>query len=143
MQVAAASANVRTLYPSEERAAAIKVAGELLLGKVQLLEKQFDLEELAIVGIQEGRGTATAQRDGLNYQMFTSAACAQGLGGCQVRNAKWLGFRVHACERLSPRLMYVTGVTRKLECKLQVLSAHAPCEDAGQNEKDLFWDELL
>ena len=60
----AATANVNTLHPGEDCSRAADTSFELLLGKVQFLEKQFDEQGLMVVGVQEGRSRAQTTRKG-------------------------------------------------------------------------------
>ena len=50
-----ASANVCTLSPKDEDAANAAVAGDLLMGTVQVMELRFAAFGLHFIGIQEGR----------------------------------------------------------------------------------------
>ena len=49
------SANVSTLAPGDEDAANAQVSGDLLMGKVQIMEERFNEFGVRIAGIQEGR----------------------------------------------------------------------------------------
>ena len=57
-----------------------------MLSKVQLLEQQFRMYSLDVVGIQEGRGKKSCTREGLYYHMLITAADEYGNHGVQ----RWL-----------------------------------------------------
>ena len=112
-----------------------------MLGKVQILELQFHEARIDIVGVQEGRASATSVRSGLHYEMYVGAADADGQAGCQVWVARSLGFKLAQFIVVSPRLVYVTGHCKHDSRMVQVLCAHAPTELATLAAKDAFWHD--
>ena len=139
-----ASCNVSTLAPAAQASKTAQVAGQILVGKIQIMEMLFHGEQLGIVAVQEGRAKTNATLLGTYYEMFISAAVA-GLYGVQVWIAKALGFNVQSVLRKSPRLMAVVGTILKAALLVAVISAHAPTEPETGKDSSLnqqFFDEL-
>lgn len=137
-----ATANVGTLHPSEERLASTRIAGTLLLGKVQILERQFNEAGLDVIGVQEGRARETSRKAGLHYDMLVGAADSKGGSGCQIWVDRRLGFEVSEFVVVSPRMIYATGRCRHDARMLQFVCAHAPTELAAPEVKDTFWGSV-
>ena len=70
MAITLGSANVCTLCPRDEDAANAAVGGDLLMGKVQVMEMRFREARVQILGIQEGRARRQEVRSGLYYDML-------------------------------------------------------------------------
>eukprot|EP00973_Karenia_brevis_P082626 11453502-Karenia_brevis.AAC.1 len=103
---------------------------------------QFHSENVDVVGIQEGRATTNTTRNGLHYTMFVSKADADGNYGCQIWISNRLRFKLHELEVITPRIMLIAGVANTIKRKLQIIAAHAPCEQAPLRIKDAFWKSL-
>eukprot|EP00973_Karenia_brevis_P066394 9227327-Karenia_brevis.AAC.1 len=71
--------------------------------------------------------------------MYASAADQDGNYGCQVWISKRISFKLHQFEVVSPRITIVAGEASAMAAKMQIISAHAPCEHAAFGVKDLFW----
>ena len=74
--------------------------------------------------------------------MSIARGTAQGQYGSQVWVANKLGFRVQQELAVSPRIMSVTGTMRGDSRRYHFVSAHAPTEEAPQDDKNNFHDSL-
>ena len=79
-----ATVNVGTLRPDECQHAASKTGGNLLLGRIQLLEMQFKEADLEVIGVQEARSRSATTRAGLHYHMFVGSADENGMDGSEI-----------------------------------------------------------
>jgi len=136
-----ASANVCTLAPRDEDAANAQVAGDLLMGKVQIMEQRFQEFGVQIVGVQEGRSRRHEVRSGLHFQMFAGMA-DNGVGGCQVWVSNALKFRVGEFLAPSARCTIVTGTITDDNIPLVLVSAHALTAAATDKAREDYWDDL-
>ena len=138
VKVTAATANVCTLHPHQEERAYAKVSGVCLLGKVQILEEQFALDELDVVGVQEGRSKLTEVKQGHTYQMAAAAAYGDGSAGVQL----WVrhGISIINWREFNPRLMF--GIVRKRSVDMGYIVAHAPHMHASDSDKNVRWEQL-
>ena len=73
-----ATCNVNTLNPRQHVHRSAQVSGEILVGKVQSLEIQFNNACLDFIGIQEGRARESSFITGTFYDMITTAATDRG-----------------------------------------------------------------
>ena len=80
----------RARDPYETRSYA-RCEGPSLIGRVHILECQFNDADAAIVGIQEGRSRASQTRESVYYNMYVASADAAGSYGVQI----WVK---HACK---------------------------------------------
>ena len=137
-----ATANVRTLRLQEADAARTQIAGVQLLGKVTVLEEEFDAACLDAVGIQEGRSRRTEIRAGLHYDRYIGAADGDGGHGCEVWLWRAARFKLQAYDAVSPLILWV-ACSRAGSGQVVYVSAHAPHGHRPAEERDGFWDHLL
>ena len=138
-ELAFASANVCTLQCSSKFVA---IDEAMPSARVQLLEMAFDREGFDIVGIQEGRVKPSQQKSGIVYEQFIASADGRGQYGSQIWVRRGSDFKVQRFYPKSPRLVHVVGTPACSEQNWDIVSGHAPCEDAENDKKDDFGDSL-
>ena len=137
--VRAATANVKTLDPAGIRRA-VKL-GLNTSSKIEFLDLSFHNSSYDVIGIQESYVQGSVTRDQPNYTVSTSGALADGSLGVESWAHKRLlqGARVRP-RALGPRLLSVFVDTPTFSFVHVV--AHAPCNDAPEDERTKFWDFL-
>ena len=119
-EFAVVTANVNTLCPKEysacrqpdllskgRKARATCRLGITTSGRSELLEKEFNEQNVAIVGIQEGRVQTDQVIDGKHYVMYVAGASKCGSHGCQIWVHRGLLAKALSVEVVSPRLVIV------------------------------------
>ena len=83
-----------------------------MLGKVQLLEQQFHMCSLDVVGIQKERGKTSCAREGLYYHMLIAAADEYGNHGVQCWLARDKRIKVIQWKAMLTTLMFLVALLR-------------------------------
>ena len=92
--------------------------------------------------MQEGRARQSHERDGVFYQMLTSAGDSRGNYGVQLWLAKDRKFYVQVWKAVTPRLLFAVCATPDGYTGFVCIVGHAPTEASEEVVKDSFWEKL-
>ena len=130
LSVKAATANVNTMAPQEEREMKAMGQGLLASGKIQRLERDFEAAEYDLVGIQESRIQSDADVNKNEYRIIGAAATPSGTLGVQL----WVAHRLRAT-LIEARPVDPRSVFAVLRCSVSTITVgvgRSPIEGSGE-----------
>ena len=74
--------------------------------------------------------------------MFVGSGDPGGVAGCQVWVAKRLRLQPTEVTHVNPRLSIVASNSDSKRCAMQIVSTHAPTDNAPRDVKDAYWRSL-
>ena len=111
-----------------------------MTSRALVLEDLFVQRQLDIIFIQEGRLQGSAVHPSFNYKMFRSGASEAGAQGSQIWLSLGIAPFVVAARPVNPRILAL--YLNIADVEIQLISGHAPIEDADESEKNCFWSQI-